>query len=44
MVNQMKSQGHLNAQQKIFSIEEVVQGMLADDPYSLNIFKGEILE
>jgi len=43
MVQTMKQTGRLNADRKIFSIEEVVQGMLADDPIALQIFQNEIL-
>lgn len=43
MVQNMKTQGHLKQEQTLFNVKEVVQGLLADDPATLQIFNDEIL-
>ena len=45
MVQQMKDQGRLEIlpDRQIYSIEEIVRGMLQDDPYTLDLFNNEIL-
>lgn len=45
MVQQMKEQGRLQAltDRTIYSIEEIVRGMLQDDSYTLDLFNREIL-
>jgi DNA repair exonuclease SbcCD nuclease subunit len=46
MVHQMKVEGRLQTlpdNRKIYSIEEIVSGMLQDDPYTLDLFRNEIL-
>lgn len=45
MVLQMKDQGRLKVleDRQIYSIEEIVSGMIQDDPYTLDLFHNEIL-
>lgn len=43
LVNDLKQKGSLAPNKKMYTLEEVVNSMLHDDPYTLNIFKTEIV-
>lgn len=44
MVKQMKEEGRLDRPEKsIYTIEEIVEAMLRDDPFTLALFKEEIM-
>lgn len=43
MVNEFKEKGSLDKEKKIYNIDEIVRAMLADDPYTLNIYDTQIV-
>jgi hypothetical protein len=42
IVKELKDKGSLSSEKKIFNLDEIVCGMIADDPYTLHIYKTRV--